>query len=48
MEELGTVLDLGKGTVSFTKINVLDLPLIKTSRGYLAISFLDFNFGKVR
>ena len=47
MEELGTVLDLGKGTVSFTKINVLDLPLIKTSRGYLAISFLDFNLEKL-
>ena len=26
MEELGTGLDLGKGTVSFKKINVVDLP----------------------
>eukprot|EP00435_Cladocopium_sp_Y103_P049373 s347_g14.t2 len=47
MEELDTVLDLGKGTVSFRKINVLDLPLVKTSRGHLAVNFLDFDLDKL-
>ena len=43
MEELGTVLNLGRRTVSFTKLGVTDLPLIKTSRGHLAVSILDFD-----
>ena len=43
MQELGTVIDLGNNTVSFTAIDIKGLPLIKTSRGHLAISLLDFN-----
>ena len=31
MEELGTVIDIGNNTVSFTKIDVKGLPLIKTA-----------------
>ena len=43
MEELGTVIDIGRGVVSFNKIGVKDLPLIRTSRGHLAVNFLDFD-----
>ena len=43
MEELGTTIDFGKGVVHFEKIGVRDLPLIKTSRGHLAVSLLNFN-----
>ena len=43
MEELGTVIDISINTVSFAKIDVKGLPLIKTARGHLAINLLDFN-----
>ena len=43
MEELDTTIDIGKNTVSFRTLGVLDLPLLRTSRGHLAVSFLDFD-----
>ena len=43
MEELGTVIDMGKGRVSFTTLGVHNLPLQKTSRGHLAVNLLDFD-----
>ena len=43
MEELGTVIDVGRGKVSFTAIGVKDLDLVKTNRGHLAVNILDFD-----
>ena len=43
MQELGTVIDIGNSTVSFTSIDVKNLPLLRTSCGHLAISLLDFD-----
>ena len=43
MKSLGTVIDIGAGTVSFAKIGVKDLPLQRTCRGHLAVSLLDFD-----
>ncbi|CAE7766366.1 GIP, partial [Symbiodinium sp. CCMP2456] len=43
MEEMGTVMDIGRGTVSFVALGVADLPLVKTSRGHLAVDLLDFD-----
>lgn len=45
MEHLGTVINFKAGTVSLTTIGVSDLPLLKTSRGHLAVSLLDFDGG---
>lgn len=45
MEHSGTVINFKAGTVSFTTIGVSDLPLLKTSRGHLAVSLLDFDGG---
>jgi hypothetical protein len=42
MEQLETVIDTGSGEVTFKKIGVT-LKLIKTSKGHLAISPLDFD-----
>ena len=42
MEKLGAVLNLRKSTVSFEEIGVKDLPLLKTSKGHLAVNLLDF------
>lgn len=42
MQELGTVIDLSNSTVSFKALGVQNLPLIKTSRGHVAVSLLDF------
>eukprot|EP00435_Cladocopium_sp_Y103_P024701 s85_g6.t1 len=44
MEELQTVIDIGSRTVSFNKIGVTGLPLIRTKKGHLAVSLLDFDF----
>ena len=43
MEELGKVIDLRGRTVDFTTLGVKGLPLIKTSRGHLAVNILDFD-----
>ena len=43
MEELQTVINIGSRTVSFNKIGVIDLPLIRTKKGHLAVSLLDFD-----
>ena len=43
MEELGTVIDLGKQVVSFTALGVRNLALKKTARGHLAVNILDFD-----
>ena len=43
MKELGTVIDIGRGKVSFTALGVKDLDLVKTSRGHLAVNILDFD-----
>eukprot|EP00435_Cladocopium_sp_Y103_P035729 s1670_g9.t1 len=40
MEKLSTVLDLSRGTVSFEAIGVYNLPLLKTSKGHLAVDLL--------
>eukprot|EP00435_Cladocopium_sp_Y103_P024596 s4511_g6.t1 len=42
MEQLETVIDIGSGEVTFKKIGVT-LKLIKTSKGHLAVSLLDFD-----
>ena len=42
MENQGTVIDIGQGTVSFKSIGVEDLPLLRTSKGHLAINILDY------
>ena len=47
VEEMGTVMDIGRGTVSFTALGVRDLPLVKTSRGHLAVDLLDFDRGSL-
>ena len=47
MKELGTILDLGAGTVSFTKLGVFDLPIIRTKRGHPAVNLLHFNADKL-
>ena len=41
MEKLGTVLDLKRNVVSFEAIGVSGLPLLKTSKGHLAVDLLD-------
>ena len=46
MEKLGTVLDLRNGTVSFEEIGIKSLPLLKTSKGHLAVNMLDFPIDK--
>ena len=46
MEKLGTVLDLRNGTVSFEEIGIRSLPLLKTSKGHLAVNLLDFPIDK--
>ena len=38
-----SIIDVGAGKVSFTAIGVKDLPLVKTSRGHLAVDILDFD-----
>ena len=43
MQELGTVMDIGRGVVSFNAIGVKDLPLVKTKKGHLAVNLLDVN-----
>lgn len=43
MKELGTILNLGEGTVSFTKLGVYDLPIVRTKRGHPAVNLLYFN-----
>ena len=43
MEELQTVIDVGARTVSFKKLGIDGLPLIRTAKGHLAISLLDFD-----
>ena len=48
MEELQTVINIGARTVSFNKIGVTDLPLVKTSRGHLAVSLLDFDMDSLQ
>jgi len=42
MQQLGTIIDLSKNKVSFKALDVVDLPLIRTSRGHMAVSLLDF------
>ena len=46
-EELGAVINLGKQTVSFTTLGIYDKPLLKTSRGHLALNLLDFDSSKM-
>ena len=43
MEELGTVIDIGQGTVSFSELGVQNLPLLRTEKGHLAVNILDFD-----
>ena len=43
MEKLGAVINLKDGTVSFQDLGVKDLPLIRTSRGHMAIDLLNFD-----
>ena len=47
MRELGTILNLGDGTVSFTKLGVFDLPIVRTKRGHPAVNLLHFNADKL-
>lgn len=47
MKELGTILNLGEGTVSFTKLGVYDLPIVRTKRGHPAVNLLYFNSDKL-
>ena len=47
MEELGAVINLGNQTVSFTTLGIYDKPLLKTSRGHLALNLLDFDSSKM-
>eukprot|EP00434_Breviolum_minutum_P038574 symbB.v1.2.034224.t1/scaffold4384.1/size41667/2 len=47
MKELGTILNLGEGTVSFTKLGVYDLPIVRTKRGHPAVNLLYFNSNKL-
>ncbi|CAE7616057.1 RE2, partial [Symbiodinium sp. CCMP2592] len=47
MHELGAVLDLGANTVSFHSLGVVDLPLVKTQRGHIAVNLLDFDTAKL-
>ena len=42
MQELGTIINLSDNTVSFEGLGVVDLPLIRTFRGHMAVSLLDF------
>ena len=42
MELQGTVIDVGRGAVSFENLGVKDLPLVRTSRRHLAVRILDF------
>ena len=42
MQKLGTIINIGDGTVTFERLGVRDLPLRKTSKGHLAVSLLDF------
>ncbi|CAK8990843.1 unnamed protein product [Durusdinium trenchii] len=48
MEELQTVIDIGARTVSFNKIGVSGLPLVRTSRGHLEVSLLDFDMDSIQ
>ena len=48
MEELQTVIDIGARTVSFNKIGVSGLPLVRTSRGHLVVSLLDFDMDSIQ
>ena len=41
-EQYGTVIDLSKNKVSCKALDVMDVPLIGTSRGHVAVSLLDF------
>jgi len=43
MQSLGAIINLKKNVVSFEEIGVSDLPLVKTKRGHLAVSLLDFD-----
>ena len=45
MENQGAVIDIGQGTVSFKAIGVEDLPLLRASKGHLAI--LDYPLGAI-
>eukprot|EP00435_Cladocopium_sp_Y103_P058473 s1160_g20.t1 len=47
MQTLGTIINIGDGTVSFSKLGVHDLPLKRTSRGHLAVSLLDFDLNNM-
>ena len=42
MQKLGTIINIGDGTVTFERLGVRDLPLRRTSKGHLAVSLLDF------
>ncbi|CAJ1448790.1 unnamed protein product, partial [Effrenium voratum] len=43
MKKLGTIMDMEHETVSFTQLGLEDIPMIRTSRGHLAINLLDFD-----
>ena len=45
MQELGAVIDLSDNTVSFKELGVAKLPLIRTTRGHMAIDLLNFGAG---
>lgn len=47
MEELGAVINLANQTISFLTIGVKDKPLLKTSKGHLALNLLDFNLDQL-
>ena len=42
MQKLGTIINIGDGTVTFELLGVRDLPLRRTAKGHLAVSLLDF------
>ncbi|CAJ1410941.1 unnamed protein product [Effrenium voratum] len=43
MKKLGTTMDVEHETVSFTQLGLEDIPMIRTSRGHLAINLLEFD-----
>ncbi|CAJ1330013.1 unnamed protein product [Effrenium voratum] len=43
MKKLGTIMDMEHETVSFTQLGLEDIPMIRTSRGHLAINLLEFD-----
>ncbi|CAE7745994.1 RE1 [Symbiodinium sp. KB8] len=47
MEQQGTVLDIGAGTVSFEKIGVKELPLVRTAKGHFAVDLLDYDLNRL-